>query len=92
MTIDDALLDKLEKLSMLKVDEAKREEVKHHLASIVSFMENLGELDEKLKDFSPEEEGKQLTLRADEPRNDEYVPHHILEHAPKASEGFFVVP
>ena len=45
MIIDDALLSKLERLSALKIPDAKREEFKGQLNNIVDFVEILNELD-----------------------------------------------
>ena len=45
MKIDDALLQKLEKLSSLKISDEKREGVITQLSEIVSFVEILNELD-----------------------------------------------
>lgn len=45
MQIDDALLSKLEKLSSLKTNDDKREEIKRQLSEIVSFVDVLNELD-----------------------------------------------
>ena len=44
MQVDDALLTKLEKLSFLKVSDDKREEIIGQLSEIVSFVDNLSEL------------------------------------------------
>lgn len=92
MTIDDTLLAKLEKLSMLHIEDEHRQEVKEHLASIVSFVENLNELDDKLSSISVAVAKKPLHLREDAPQCDPLIHEHILSHAPKAQEGFFVVP
>ena len=45
MQIDDTLLSRLEKLSMLKIDDAHREEVIGQLSEIVAFVDNIAELD-----------------------------------------------
>jgi len=44
MQVDDKLLSKLEKLSFLKVDENKREEMIGQLSEIVSFVDNISSL------------------------------------------------
>ena len=44
MQIDDALLNKLEKLSSLKIGDEKRDEIKRQLSEILSFVDVLGEL------------------------------------------------
>ena len=44
MYIDDKMLEKLEKLSALKIPDDKREEFKEQLSKIVDFVEVLNEL------------------------------------------------
>jgi len=78
--IDDATLQKLEKLSHLKI--AKREEILAQLSEILGYVENLNELDtDKLEsDFSALEGG--TPLREDRPVPQTEVPRMILDHAP----------
>ncbi len=90
--IDDTLLKKLEKLSSLEIEEEKRASTIQEIAKIVDFVENLSELDLKDKDasFSTIEGG--TPFREDVPSNDPKIIKTILEHAPKSSDGFFIVP
>ncbi|MDD3506219.1 MAG: aspartyl/glutamyl-tRNA amidotransferase subunit C, partial [Sulfurimonas sp.] len=44
MQVDNELLSRLEKLSFLKVSDDKREEIVNQLSEIVSFVDNLSEL------------------------------------------------
>ena len=44
MQVDDALLQRLEKLSYLKIADDKREEIISQMSEIVSFVDNLSEL------------------------------------------------
>jgi aspartyl-tRNA(Asn)/glutamyl-tRNA(Gln) amidotransferase subunit C len=92
MQIDTHLLEKLEKLSHLRIAEDKKEEVMRQLSDILGYIENLNELDTEGLDaaFSTLEGG--TPLREDEPRRDANVPRSILEHAPQAEEDFFIVP
>ncbi len=92
MKIDDALLSKLEKLSSLSIEDAKREETIKEIGQIVDFVENLSELDLDDKDdhFSTIEGG--TPFREDEPSINSEVIKDLLEVAPKAKGGFFVVP
>ncbi len=92
MTIDDKTLEKLEKLSMLKIKDEKREEIKAQLESIVGFVDNLSELDSELKDIAFPQIDKSLRLRVDEPMQDKQITNDILAHAPKTEESFFIVP
>ena len=45
MTIDDTLLQRLSKLSNLKIDDTKKENLKKELGEIVNFVEHLNEID-----------------------------------------------
>jgi len=92
MQIDDALLSRLEKLSMLKIDDAHREEVIGQLSEIVSFVDNLAELDTSgVPDtFAMTEQATQLredTISCETAVNDD-----ILAHAPNSESHFFIVP
>ena len=92
MQIDDKVLANLEKLSHLRIDESKKEAVKHQLTEILAYVENLNELDtEKLSStFSTLEGG--TPMREDVPERDESVAKDILSHAPNAKDDFFIVP
>ncbi len=92
MKIDDALLSKLEKLSSLSIEESRREETIKEIGQIVDFVENLSELDLDGKDdhFSTINGG--TPFREDEPNVNPEVIKELLEVAPKAKGGFFVVP
>jgi aspartyl-tRNA(Asn)/glutamyl-tRNA(Gln) amidotransferase subunit C len=92
MQIDDAVLAKLEKLSHLRIDEDKKEEVKEQLTGILNYIENLNELDTDMlsASFSTLQGG--TPLREDKPREENTIAKSILHHAPKSSEDFFVVP
>jgi len=92
MQIDNNLLEKLEKLSNLKIADEKRAEVEQQLSDIVGFVENLSELntDGVEATFSTVEGG--ATLREDEPSTDRTIGDDILEHAPNSSDHFFIVP
>ncbi len=92
MKIDETLLTKLEKLSALHIEESKRDQTIKEIGKIVDFVENLNQLDLNDKDasFSTIEGG--TPFREDQPTNDPTVIETILSHAPKAEEGFFIVP
>jgi aspartyl-tRNA(Asn)/glutamyl-tRNA(Gln) amidotransferase subunit C len=92
MQIDNALLGKLEKLSMLKIDDAHREEVIGQLSEILAFVDNLAELDttDVPETFAMTSNATQL--REDVPDCDTAVNDDILEHAPQSEEHFFIVP
>lgn len=92
MQIDDKVLEKLEKLSHLRIDSAKKEEVKAQLSNILSYIEHLNELDTEALDasFSTLEGG--TPMREDVTRGVEHVVEDILANAPEAKEDFFIVP
>ncbi len=92
MTIDNTLLEKLEKLSMLKIDESKKAELANQLTEILAYVENLSELDTDHLDaaFSTLEGG--TPLREDIPNTNPEVVKSIFAHAPDAQNDFFIVP
>ncbi|WP_104641656.1 Asp-tRNA(Asn)/Glu-tRNA(Gln) amidotransferase subunit GatC [Helicobacter bizzozeronii] len=88
MQIDDVLLDKLAQLSMLELPQDKQA-LKQNLEEVLGFMDNLSTLDlEGIKSLETES----TPLREDVPFCDPSIPQSILEHAPKAQEGYFIVP
>jgi aspartyl-tRNA(Asn)/glutamyl-tRNA(Gln) amidotransferase subunit C len=92
MKLDDTLLQKLEKLSSLKIEDDKREDTIKEIGQIVDFVENLNELDLENEEasFSTVEGG--TPFREDIPSSDPKIIKTILENAPKSEGGFFVVP
>jgi len=92
MQIDDVVLAKLEKLSHLRIDESKKEEVKEQLSGILNYIENLNELDTTSLDASFSTLDGGTPLRVDTPREATQTAKEILSHAPKAQDDFFIVP
>ncbi len=92
MQVDDALLSRLEKLSFLKVADDKREEIIKQLSEIVSFVDNLSELDTDGVDDNFAMSDAATPLREDIPSCDTSVNDDILKHAPKSADHFFIVP
>lgn len=90
--IDDKLLTKLENLSMVEIDESKREEFLSSLTEIVDFVENLNELDLENEEASFTTLSGGTPFREDVPSRDPEIIKDILKHAPKVQENFFVVP
>ncbi|MGG7073837.1 Asp-tRNA(Asn)/Glu-tRNA(Gln) amidotransferase subunit GatC [Campylobacter sp. 9BO] len=91
MVIDDTLLNKLEKLSSLKVSDDKREEIKKQLSEIVNFVEVLNELDLSHDEAVVSAINAATPLREDTPRQSDVV-RSILAHAPHREGNFFAVP
>jgi aspartyl-tRNA(Asn)/glutamyl-tRNA(Gln) amidotransferase subunit C len=92
MQIDETLLTKLEKLSFLKIEEEKREEVEKELTGILDFMENLNSVNtDGLSDkfFMAE---NSAFLREDEKVQNREISNTILENAPHREDDFFIVP
>ncbi|WP_304546315.1 Asp-tRNA(Asn)/Glu-tRNA(Gln) amidotransferase subunit GatC [Sulfurimonas microaerophilic] len=92
MQVDDKLLSRLEKLSYLKVSEDKRAEIVEQLSEIVSFVDNLSELDTAGIESTFAMNDNATPLREDVPSCDTNINDDILRHAPDASEHFFIVP
>jgi aspartyl-tRNA(Asn)/glutamyl-tRNA(Gln) amidotransferase subunit C len=92
MQIDNTVLAKLEKLSHLRIDDSKKEEVMKQLTGILDYVDNLNELDTETLDasFSTLEGG--TPLREDIPGQDNGIAQDILSHAPQAQDDFFIVP
>ncbi|MBD3800348.1 MAG: Asp-tRNA(Asn)/Glu-tRNA(Gln) amidotransferase subunit GatC [Campylobacterales bacterium] len=92
MQIDDALLSRLEKLSMLKIDDAHREKVIGQLSEIVAFVDNLSALDTTDVPDTFAMTTNATQLREDVPNCNTAINDDILEHAPHSDEHFFIVP
>ena len=92
MTVDDKLIAKLAKLSSLEIDESKKEKLKTELADIINFVENLNDIDVSHIEatFSTIEGG--TPLREDVSKQDLELSNHILKHAPKSENSYFIVP
>ncbi len=92
MEVDNALIDKLAKLSSLEIDDSKREHLKEELADIINFVENLNEIDVSHIEatFNTIEGG--TPLREDVSNQDLELSKHVLKHSPKSEDGYFVVP
>jgi aspartyl-tRNA(Asn)/glutamyl-tRNA(Gln) amidotransferase subunit C len=90
--IDNTVLEKLEKLSHLRIADAKKEEVMGQLTEILGYIDHLNELNTDRLDsaFSTLDGG--TPLRADAPREANNIAKEILSHAPKSQDDFFVVP
>jgi len=92
MTVDDKLIAKLEKLSSLQVDDSRKEKLKSELADIINFVENLNDIDVSHIEatFTTIEGG--TPLREDVSVQNLELSNHILKHAPKSEDGYFIVP
>ena len=92
MKIDNELLNRLEKLSYLEIDEAKRPEIISQLSEIVSFVENLSELDTENVSDTFAMTSSPTHLREDSPSCNAQINDDIIKNAPKSGDHFFIVP
>ena len=92
MQVDDALLTKLEKLSFLRISDYKREEIINQLSEIVSFVDNLSELNTDGIDSNFTMNNEATPLREDIPFCISEINDDILRHAPISQDHFFIVP
>ncbi|WP_154550219.1 Asp-tRNA(Asn)/Glu-tRNA(Gln) amidotransferase subunit GatC [Helicobacter pylori] len=89
MQIDDTLLQRLEKLSMLEIKDEHKESVKGHLAEVLGFVENIFALETNnlktdTKLYTP--------LREDEPKSQPHIAKEILSQNKHSQDHYFVVP
>ena len=92
MNVDETLLQKLEKLSQIKIDDSKRDETISQLQNVLSFVENLSEIETSHDQTKFLMTDEPTQLRADEARDAHTISDDILNHAPKAEDHLFVVP
>ncbi|MEA2018450.1 MAG: Asp-tRNA(Asn)/Glu-tRNA(Gln) amidotransferase subunit GatC [Campylobacterota bacterium] len=92
MTIDNTTVDKLAKLSSLEISEDRKEIIGKELADIVTFVENLNEIDVSHVDatFTTIEGGQ--SLREDNVFKEDGLTQRIMSNAPKKENGYFIVP
>ncbi|MCQ2827604.1 Asp-tRNA(Asn)/Glu-tRNA(Gln) amidotransferase subunit GatC [Helicobacter pylori] len=89
MKIDDALLQRLEKLSMLEIKDEYKESVKGHLAEILGFVENIFALE--TNDLKTDTH-LSTPLREDEPKSQPNIAKEILSQNKHSQDHYFVVP
>jgi aspartyl-tRNA(Asn)/glutamyl-tRNA(Gln) amidotransferase subunit C len=91
MQVDDALIDKLSRLAMLKFDAAERDEIKTDLQKIIGFVDKLQELDTTGVEPLLHMGGTINVLREDVTGN-MLSRQEALKNAPFHDEQFFKVP
>ncbi len=89
MQIDDTLLQRLEKLSMLEIKDDHKESVKGHLAEVLGFVENIFALE--TNDLKTDTE-LYTPLREDEPKSQPHIAKEILSQNKHSQDHYFVVP
>jgi aspartyl-tRNA(Asn)/glutamyl-tRNA(Gln) amidotransferase subunit C len=89
MKIDDKLLSKLEKLTMLKIDD--RDSMIDELNQIVEFVEILDEINTKDVDATFNTLNSSTPMREDVVVNNRAITT-IIANAPKVDGNYFIVP
>ncbi|GAA9465451.1 Asp-tRNA(Asn)/Glu-tRNA(Gln) amidotransferase subunit GatC [Helicobacter pylori] len=89
MQIDDALLQRLEKLSMLEIKDEHKESVKGHLAEVLGFVENIFALETSTLKTDTE---LCTPLREDVPKSQPNIANEILSQNKHSQDHYFVVP
>ena len=89
MKIDIKVIEKLENLAMVEVED--KEKMAKELEEIVNFVDMLNELD--TENIEPSFRVLDITtpLREDEPKRSDVI-KEVLANAPKAKDGYFIVP
>ncbi len=92
MKIDNELLERLEKLSYLEIAEDKRPEIISQLSEIVSFVDNLSELNTENVSDTFAMTPSPTRLREDTVECNTQVNDDIINRSPKSGDHFFIVP
>tara|TARA_A100001011_G_scaffold294235_1_gene306305 strand:+ start:1869 stop:2156 length:288 start_codon:yes stop_codon:yes gene_type:complete len=91
MPIDKNQVKKVAKLSRISLDNTKLESLSKDLDSILSFVDQLNELDTSKIKVLTSIIDKTLELRNDTV-DDGKIKNEILKNSPKKNEDFFIVP
>lgn len=91
MQVDDALIAKLSRLSMLDFNEAEKEEIKADLVKMIGFVDKLRELDTSGIEPLLHMSGNNNMLREDEVKN-MLSQEEALKNSPLHDSQFFKVP
>ena len=92
MNVDNDLLKKLEKLSHIEISEDKREETIAQLQNVLSFVENISDIDTDDEATKFVMSDNATGLREDTPKSSTEIADAILTNAPQSSNHSFVVP
>jgi len=91
MQVDDALIDKLSRLSQLHFSGAERAEIKKDLEQMIGFVDKLGELD--IKGVKPLLHlGDSVNVFREDQPGDMVSREEALLNAPAREGAFFTVP
>lgn len=92
MQINEALLQRLEKLSFLEIPDEDRAQMITQLSEIVSFVDNLSSLNTDGIEPTFSMDDTATLLRKDTPSVIGKINDDILENAPRSDDHFFIVP
>lgn len=90
MSVDKDTVKKIARLARLDLEE-RQEQIAGELNAILSWIEELGEVDTSAVEPLASVTGHSLPLRADKVTDGNKV-DDILANAPEQASGFFVVP
>ena len=91
MSIDAATVKKVAHLARIKIEEARLEPLAAELSGILTWIEQLNEVDTEGVAPMASTEAVSLPMREDVVTDGGYAAK-VLANAPKADRGFFVVP
>ena len=92
MSIDEKTVRKVAKLARLAISEERLAPMAAELNGIMAWIEQLNEVDiDGVEPMTSAVEGVSLPMR-DDVVTDGDNPERVLANAPKAEDGFFVVP
>ncbi|MBM3506522.1 MAG: Asp-tRNA(Asn)/Glu-tRNA(Gln) amidotransferase subunit GatC [Alphaproteobacteria bacterium] len=91
MALDKATVTKIARLARLRVAETEKDGLAGELSNILSFIEQLDEVDTKGVEPMTSVVAVPLRRRTDEV-TDGGKPEDILANAPEATAGFFTIP
>ncbi|MAI07399.1 MAG: Asp-tRNA(Asn)/Glu-tRNA(Gln) amidotransferase GatCAB subunit C [Magnetococcales bacterium] len=92
MSINSETVNKLAKLSALKLDEATTAELSHDLSNILDFISQLSEVSTDGVEPMASTVGSSVTPEREDKVTAENDRENLLKNSPKQEMGFFVVP
>lgn len=92
MQVDETLLNRLEKLSYLKISQENREGMEKSLSEILEFVDTLKAIDVSGISATASTLEGGTSMQDDEPSQSTTIATDILKNAPSTEETFFIVP
>ena len=90
MIIDDNSLEKLENLSMLKIDDLKKDKIKKELTEILNYISSLNELETiNIENINLDKNRKILN---DKNKNSSDIIENLSTQSNHIIDNFFIVP